>query len=150
MSVLPNFPSASPPGDSISHDPLVETLKRYLIDTGKPQALEDAVQAALKYKISQQIEWGITSAEGFLEFADKMLLWIPHENFEGKDVYWMLCLFYFILDQPPLLILQTPILPTSIGKPLTWVSDWIVAYAKKMGGSWTLRNPSQPSRTRVL
>ena len=133
MTVLPNFPSASPPHDSTSHDPLVEELKQYLINAGKPQALEDAVQAALKYKVPQQIKWGITSAEGFLEFADKMLFWIPHENFEGKDVNWMLCMFYFIFDQPPLLDLQTPILPTSIGKPLTWVSDWIVAYAKKMG-----------------
>ena len=133
MAVLPNFPSASPPHDSTSHDPLVEELKQYLINTGEPQALENAVQAALTYQIPQQIEWGITSAEGFLEFADKMLFWIPHENFEGKDVYWMLCLFYFILDQQPLLGLQTPILPTSIGQPLTWVSDWIVAYAKKMG-----------------
>ena len=133
MTVLPNFPYASPPGDSIAHDPLVAALKQYLIDTGNPQALEDAVQAALTYQIPQQTEWGITSAEGFLEFADKMLRWIPHENFEGKDVYWMLCLFYFILDQPTLFSFQTQILPTSIGKPLTWVSDWIVAYAKKMG-----------------
>lgn len=44
-------------------------------------------------------------------------------------------MFYFIFDQSPLLELQTPIKPESVGEPLTWLSSWLVVYAQLIG-SW--------------
>src|SRR5580700_3075012 len=127
------LPIFCPPGQPMELDPIVNMLQQYLIDTGRRDALEKSVQKANSYGIPQLKEWGITSADGFLKYANELLKWIPHENHQGKDIYWTLCVFYFILDLDPLLPLQTEIMPTSIGKPLTWLSSWIVCYAQRIG-----------------
>jgi phosphatidylserine decarboxylase len=127
------LPFYSPPGQPKELDPIIILLKQYLIDTGRGKALDEAVKKANSYGIPQLKEWGITNADGFLNYANDLLKWIPHENFQGKDIYWTLCVFYFILDLDPLLPLQTEIKPTSIGKPLTWLSSWIVCYAQRIG-----------------
>jgi len=133
MALKPNFPIACPIDQELLLDPIVLLLKEFLIATGKPDALAQAVKSALAANIPQLEQWGITSAEGFLQFANRLLKWIPHENFEGKDVYWTLCVFYFVLDQAPLIDHQTPIHSDSVGKPLTWLSAWIVCYAQRIG-----------------
>ncbi|KAH8812180.1 phosphatidylserine decarboxylase-domain-containing protein [Xylogone sp. PMI_703] len=135
VAKFPQLPVAVPPGydEDFPLDPIILLLKEYLNATSQPDALEKAVQLALKTGVPQLKEWGITSADGFLRFANRFLRWIPHENFEGKDIYWMICMFYFILDQPPLIQQQTEITTTSIRKPLTWLSAWIVCYAQRIG-----------------
>jgi phosphatidylserine decarboxylase len=127
------LPVYCPPGQPAELDPIVNMLQQYLIDTGRSNALEESVKKANSYGIPQLKDWGITSADGFLNYANDLLKWIPHENHQGKDIYWTLSVFYFILDLDPLLPLQTKIIPTSIGKPLTWLSSWIVCYAQRIG-----------------
>lgn len=75
----------------------------------------------------------IKDARSFLIFANDLLKWTPTEDFKGKDIYDILCMFYFILDQEPLAGLQTPIQPNQVGQPLTWLSSWIVVYAQLIG-----------------
>jgi phosphatidylserine decarboxylase len=104
--------------------------------SGGMSDLDLAVKAALLHNIPQMIAWKITSGTNFLEFAQGMLSWVPSENVQGKEIYWVLCLFYFILDQPPIQAQQTPISPSSIvdGKPtMTALSTWIVQFAQQMG-----------------
>ncbi|PGG99173.1 hypothetical protein AJ79_08665 [Helicocarpus griseus UAMH5409] len=100
--------------------------------------LEDAVRNALAYDIPEMRRYGITSANGFLEFANWLVTaWIPTETTKGKDIYEILCIFYFVLDQEPLGIRQTPITPKSAAKPaeeaLTPLSKWVVDFAKVVG-----------------
>ncbi|OLN88246.1 Phosphatidylserine decarboxylase proenzyme 3-like protein 1 [Colletotrichum chlorophyti] len=95
--------------------------------------LDQAVQSALEKIPDFMKTMGITDARGFLKFANDMLKWTPTENIEAKDVYDILCLFYFILDQEPLLGRQTPIHPASAGRPLTPLSSWIVVFAQLIG-----------------
>lgn len=127
-----NLPVAIP-GKHLPLDPIVLLLKEFLIATGKPDVLDKAVKSALSYNIPQLEQWGVTSGEGFLQYANTMLKWIPHESFEGKDMQYTLGVLSFVLGQAPLLNYQTPIQPTEIGKPLTWLSAWMVCYAQRIG-----------------
>ncbi|KAL9608268.1 MAG: hypothetical protein Q9167_006892 [Letrouitia subvulpina] len=78
-------------------------------------------------------DWGITSADTFLEFASGLMSWTPSEDVGGKEIYSILCLFYFIFDQPAINDLQAMIDISSIGRPMTTLSQWMVAFAKNMG-----------------
>lgn len=75
----------------------------------------------------------IKALENYYDFLNDLLLWVPSENFQGTDVYNHLCLFYFVLDQPSTKKLQTPILPGPNPESLTWLSNWMVQYAKAQG-----------------
>ncbi|OJT06809.1 Phosphatidylserine decarboxylase proenzyme 3 [Trametes pubescens] len=76
--------------------------------------------------------WGIDTVEDFLNYYEKFVKWVPTEEKDGRYVYNHLCLFYFVLCQSPLLGAQSPILPTT-HSPYTWLSQWVVDYAKEMG-----------------
>ncbi|KAH6880634.1 phosphatidylserine decarboxylase-domain-containing protein [Thelonectria olida] len=113
-------------------NPVIIVLIGYL-EKAKPGALDEAVAAAYRKLPDFMDKLHIKDAGSFLVFANDLLKWIPHENFQGKDIYDILCMFYFVLDQPPLLELQTPIRPEQAGEPLTWLSSWIVVYAQLIG-----------------
>jgi phosphatidylserine decarboxylase len=75
--------------------------------------------------------YGIVSGQGFLEFANWIVSgWVPTETVNGRDIYYILCIFYFVLDQPPLKEEQTKICP---GEPLTPLSHWVVEFAQQIG-----------------
>ncbi|KAF7856053.1 hypothetical protein EAF04_010009 [Stromatinia cepivora] len=96
--------------------------------------LDTAVRNALKYDIPDMVTYGIISGKGFLDFADWLVRgWIPTESTHGRDIYYILCMFYFVLAQDPLGVRQTSILPKNVGKPLTPLSDWLVRYAQEIG-----------------
>ncbi|KUJ19558.1 phosphatidylserine decarboxylase-related protein, partial [Mollisia scopiformis] len=75
----------------------------------------------------------IKTLQNYYHFLNELLLWVPSENFQGTDVYNHFCLFYFVLDQKSTKDLQTPILPGLNPESLTWLSDWMVQYAKAQG-----------------
>ncbi|KAF4992837.1 hypothetical protein FGRMN_6889 [Fusarium graminum] len=118
--------------DPVIYNPVIIVLTGYL-ETAKPGALEEAVKSA-RGKIPEFMDkLQIKDARSFLDFANDLLKWIPEENYEGKDIYDILCMFYFIIDQPSLSELQTPIHPGAAGQPLSWLSSWIVVYAQLIG-----------------
>ncbi|KAM5343446.1 hypothetical protein ACJ41O_011983 [Fusarium nematophilum] len=128
--ILPGMPvSGEPP---VIYNPVIIVLTGYL-ETAKPGALDEAVKSAYKKIPDFMDKLHIKDARSFLDFANDLLKWIPEENYEGKDIYDILCMFYFVIDQPPLLELQTPIAPNQVGQPLTWLSSWIVVYAQLIG-----------------
>lgn len=130
------LPIAHDPSKPLPLDPIVLLLKEFVAVNAKPKeptALDEAVKTAIAYKIPELEQLGINTADDFLDYANRLLRWIPHENFEAKDIYWTLFAFAFILDQPSLLKYQTPIQAESVGKPLTWLSAWMVCYAQRIG-----------------
>ncbi|KAI1779561.1 phosphatidylserine decarboxylase-domain-containing protein [Hypoxylon cercidicola] len=123
------------PGDeTINYDPILLVLIGYLQQVS-PKGLDDAVASAYTQIPGFMDKLKINDAATFLRFANDLLRWIPHETHEGKDVVEILCMFYFVFDQSPLVELQTQIVPESVGQPLTWLSSWIVVYAQLVG-SW--------------
>ena len=123
----PPFPITEP------LDPFVQELKDWLDQQGRLDDLDNAVKKAYEYQIKQMIDWKIDSGEAFLEFASGMLKWVPSENIGGREIYSILCLFYFVFDQRAINDLQTWIDTSSIDQPLTYLSDWTVEFAQKVG-----------------
>ncbi|KAJ6438784.1 phosphatidylserine decarboxylase [Purpureocillium lavendulum] len=129
----PGIPAAPVIGDSpVIFNPIIIILIGYL-EKVSPGGLQAAVAEARQQLPDFMDKLNITDARSFLEFANDLLKWIPHENFAGKDIYDILCVFYFVLGQEPLGELQTPIEPDQVGQPLTWLSSWVVVYAQLIG-----------------
>ncbi|RAL62967.1 hypothetical protein DID88_004054 [Monilinia fructigena] len=115
-----------------AYHPIVTELRDELLR--EVDDLDTAVRNALKFDIPDMAKYGIKSGKGFLDFADWLVRgWIPTESTNGRDIYYILCIFYFVLAQEPLGVRQTAILPKNINKPLTPLSDWLVRYAKTIG-----------------
>lgn len=112
---------------------IVDTLREFL---ARPENedfsadFKDSFQVALAQNIPQFEEYGIRAFDGYLNYLDTYLTWIPTENKDGKSVYNHICVFYFVLDQHPVNQHQTPIAPSG---PWTWLSQWIINYAQEMG-----------------
>lgn len=116
------------------YSPIVQELRDELL--WEVDDLEQAVKNARKWDIPELDKYGIISARGFLDFADWLIRgWVPTESTKGRDIYYILCVFYFVLSQEPLGGRQTKIHPLSINKPLKPLSDWVVRFAKEIGTS---------------
>jgi phosphatidylserine decarboxylase len=120
-----------PPYTRVVQD-LIDGLNTY----GWYGKFDEAVCQALAYNITEIKKLGIIDTNSFLDYMDFLVTtWVPSEDLEGKDVYYRLVIFYFIFDQPAIKDLQSPIEPASAKKPLSWLSNWLVGYAKAMGAS---------------
>ena len=131
----------------MSYHPVVQSLRDELL--WEVNDLEIAVQNALKYDIPELEKYGITSAKGFLDFSNWLIQgWIPTETTKGRDIYYIICIFYFVLAQEPLGSRETPIHPGSVGKPLTPLSEWVVRFARAVGAH--LSEPSSIQQTSLM
>ncbi|KIM78699.1 hypothetical protein PILCRDRAFT_582455 [Piloderma croceum F 1598] len=123
--------------NTVSNDVMGE-LRDYLkAHPDFEKAFKEAFELARTYNIPQFedpkfVPYKIETFENYLRFYGDMLKWAPSETSDGKNVYYHLCMFYFVIDLDPVKRYQTPIDPTS-KKPWTWLSDWLISYAKAVG-----------------
>lgn len=116
------------------YDPIVQSLVDQLNANGDYSKLNDAIQQALKYDIRDIAVLGIVDTDSFLVYMnDLATTWVPSERKDGKDIYYELVVFYFVLNQPAMKLLQNPIEPSSFGQPLSYLSQWLVDYASAVG-----------------
>lgn len=112
---------------------IVQRLRNYLNDQRFVEIeFERAFKKAKASGTPLFKNWGIDTVEDFLNYYEKYVKWVPTEEKDGRFIYNHICLFYFVLCQSPLLGAQSPILPTT-HSPYTWLSQWVVDYAKEMG-----------------
>ncbi|KAI8179379.1 hypothetical protein K4K52_002298 [Colletotrichum sp. SAR 10_76] len=104
-----------------------------LLEKAGPGALDKAVESAKRKIPDYMRRFKITNGFRFLVFANDLLKWQPEEDVQSKDIYDILCIFYFILDQEPLLGLQTRITPESVRLPQSPLSSWIVMFSQLIG-----------------
>ena len=113
--------------------PIIQLLEGYLELFG-PGLLAEAVASALENGLRAELEtFGITSDETFLVYANDLLSWIPHETQNGKNIYDVLCAFYFVLEQELLSPRNVYTSYTTSHKASKWMSAWIVSYAQLIG-----------------
>jgi len=118
----------------MSPPPIIQELINAAGMDGLNQAVAAAIQAAPDFmKQNGSGEPSITNGQDFVNLATSLLQWVPTEDTNATKVLDTICLFYFVLDQQPLLGLQTQIGPGSVGQPLTSFSQWIVKYAVQIG-----------------
>ncbi|TVY56735.1 Phosphatidylserine decarboxylase proenzyme 3 [Lachnellula cervina] len=116
----------------VQFEPIViEFAKKVQSEPGWKDRFDKAIKQAKASGIQEMDK--ISSMDDFYQYIQNWLFWIPKEGHEGKDIYNQLCLFYFIFDQKAVLDLQSPIKPGQADKPLSWISNWLVRYAKSLG-----------------
>ncbi|KAI0819927.1 phosphatidylserine decarboxylase-domain-containing protein [Trametes gibbosa] len=112
---------------------IVQQLRDYLDQKPDFKAdFEESFAKALDYKLPEFEEWGIASLSDYLDYYEKYLNWVPTETKDGTSALYHICMFYLVLDLLPVSARQSPILPTTVS-PYTWLSEWIILYAKDMG-----------------
>lgn len=110
---------------------VVSSLAEHIYSTpGLPEAFKEAISTARHSGIDMR---GITSIYTYLHFLERLLTWVPTESTSGREVYNILALFYFIVNQPSLAKFQNPIEPSSYGRPRTFLTNWLVEYSRAIG-----------------
>lgn len=92
---------------------------------------EKAIKKAHSYNVPLLKD--VTNLDQYYDWMNKLLYWIPSEDVTGTNIYNHLCASYFIVDQEPVLSLQTRVVPHKDMPPLTPLSKWLVDYANAMG-----------------
>ncbi|KAI0333348.1 hypothetical protein GY45DRAFT_1334904 [Cubamyces sp. BRFM 1775] len=113
--------------------PIVQKLVDYF--TENPQfktAFEKSFMMAHAIGLKEFTTFNIHSVDDYLRYMVDYVHWVPKEDFSGTNVYNHICMFYFILDLPPVRDHQNPIDPSS-RSPWRWLSQWLIEYAQEMG-----------------
>lgn len=122
-------PAATP--RTVKMQPVVAKLKGLIEKNGWQAMFEEAIQNAQRYNVPRIKH--IRNLDDYLTFINGLLEWIPSETEPGREIYYRICEFYFILDQEPVKGLQNKITPADQAPPLTPLSAWMVEYAKAWG-----------------
>jgi phosphatidylserine decarboxylase len=76
---------------------------------------------------------GINDLDAFLLYCEKFLRWVPNVSSSGDELLRKLLIFYWVFDQPTILHLQTPVTPETSNNDLSWLSYWLVSFARQLG-----------------
>ena len=111
---------------------VVQDLCRLINDYGWESEFDEAIAKAQEYQVYDWPEMqGWTNYTGYLQWLDELLEWAPRQQSDSRNVYEMIVRFYFVLDQPPLKELQSPIRPGP--QELSPMSAWMVRFADGWG-----------------
>ena len=97
-------------------------------------AFQAAIDEANCYDLPEMVH--IKNSNDYCRFMNDYVTWVPTEDKGGQKIYNIICLSYFIIDQPAMFSFQTQIIPQSAERPLTRLSHWIVKFAKSLGTDW--------------
>jgi phosphatidylserine decarboxylase len=117
--------------------PIVKELHALILQHGWQTAFASAIDDVKRHRVAALIH--IDMLGDYLQFIDEMVRWAPRENGDSRMVHDKLVEFYFFLDQPSLVALQSPIQPRPadqsgrVQPDLSPLSRWIVDYAKAWG-----------------
>lgn len=121
----------------MSHTAIVQELVDYYNDPSNKDFKEQFQQSfALAHSTGLEVfdQYNVHTIEDYFNYMDTYVHWIPTEDKTGTNVFNHICLFYFILDMPPISQQQDPIDPDTKA-PYRYLSDWLIRYAQEMG-SW--------------
>jgi phosphatidylserine decarboxylase len=115
------------------HTPIVQELVDYMDQNPEMKtAMTNSFTLAYATGLDVFKEYNVHSMDDYLRFMDEYVNWMPSETRNGRNVYEHICLFYFIIDMPPVRDWQNPIMPNQ-KSPWLWFSEWLIRYAKEMG-----------------
>ena len=123
------------------HYPIVEQLKFVLkehqqeewadlLETSVKEAGEMA-KAQLQPWLYQHLKPWPDNLKDYYDYLETVVCMIPAENYD-REVYYQLCKFYFLLDQPTGKVLQNMSRKESL-EPGNAFTDWMVNFAKDWG-----------------
>ncbi len=113
---------------------VVDKLRRLIKKHRWQRRFDEAIRTAQSHEIYDFPELaGWNDHKGFLEWLEELLVWAPLQTGNSRNVYEMIVRFYFILDQPTLKKLQTPVTPGKKPARLKPLSSWMVDFANAWG-----------------
>jgi len=119
-------------------EPIVQKLQKLIEAHGWAGRFQQALDEAAAQKVAQIAH--ILSLNDYLHYIDEMVRWAPREAGDSRLVHDKLVEFHFILDQPSLRSLQSPLAPALVGPgphfvaaPLSPLSQWMSDYAVAWG-----------------
>lgn len=92
-----------------------------------------AIESAISHGEKEMRAEGITNLDNYLIFLDNFLEWAPTVSSKGDEVLRKILVVYWPFNQQELDGLQTSIAPEYTNTDLTWLSYWLVAYARQLG-----------------
>jgi phosphatidylserine decarboxylase len=111
--------------------PIVEKLIALIAQHGWEENFSSAIKQVKTHQVPALAN--IDSLDSYLHFIDDMVHWAPRECGDSRMVHDKLAEFYFVLNQPTLLALQSQIRPEEVPSTLSALSQWIVEYAQSWG-----------------
>ena len=120
-----------------TYSPIVQKLVDYFTENPSfKQAFQDSFTLARSTNLKEFAELKIDTVDDYVNYMEDYLHWVPFENGsekkDGNNVYIHICMFYYIIDMPPVRDHQDAIDPTT-KKPYRWLSQWLIDYALDMG-----------------
>ena len=92
------------------YSPQVQELADLIKENNWEDKFNQAISKVVSYKIPGLSD--ITTIDGYLDYLEAYMHWVPSENQEGTHVYQHLFRSFFLLDQEPVKSLQTPCRPS--------------------------------------
>ncbi|PLB46202.1 putative phosphatidylserine decarboxylase [Aspergillus steynii IBT 23096] len=118
-------------------EPIVRDLSDYIYRTEeRTKAFNDAVASAIAPEnggADEMKEQGIANLDNYIQWVDELLRWVPRVNTTGDELLTRILVFYWVFDQPSLRGLQTEIQPQNSNTDLSWLSYWLVTFAREQG-----------------
>ncbi|RPD78157.1 hypothetical protein L226DRAFT_520594 [Lentinus tigrinus ALCF2SS1-7] len=118
-----------------SSSTIVQELRDFLHATENADFKKDfeaSFVAALHSGVREFEDYSIRTLADYLDWYEYLLGWVPSEQQDGQFVYHVICLFYFVMNLDPLQARCSPVLPATRA-PYTWLSQWVIRYAKEVG-----------------
>lgn len=118
-------------------EPIVRDLSDFIYRTeDRTKAFHNAVASALDPANGGADEMkaeGIETLDDYIAYVDDLLRWVPRVDTTGDELLNKILVFYWVFDQPALRGLQTEIQPQNSNTDLTWLSYWLVTFAREQG-----------------
>lgn len=96
------------------------------------QAIYDATNPANGGAEEMKAE-GINTLEDYFRYCQDLLHWVPTVTSGNNELLRKLLVFHWVLNQPSVIDLQTPVNPAATNDNPTWLSYWQVSYAREIG-----------------
>ncbi|KAE8167436.1 phosphatidylserine decarboxylase-domain-containing protein [Aspergillus tamarii] len=122
----------------IAKEPLVRDLRDFISrDADRTKRFNDAIATAVAGSAGgeddEMANEGIKTLDDYLRFCDDLLQWVPKVSSKGDELLQKILVFYWVFDQPALHGLQTEIQPQNSNTDLSWLSYWLVTFARQQG-----------------
>ena len=113
------------------HHPVVQELCDW-VDAAPDRRIDftKAISAATHQGVADMED--IRSLSEWLSFLDSLLLWVPSESADATEIFNRFSKLYFVLDQPPIFLYQSPVTPHA-SKELSFVSKWLIKFNNTFG-----------------
>ncbi|KAE8369287.1 phosphatidylserine decarboxylase-domain-containing protein [Aspergillus caelatus] len=122
----------------VAKEPLVRDLRDFISrDADRVKRFNDAIATAVagsaEGEDDEMANEGIKTLDDYLRFCDDLLQWVPKVSSKGDELLQKILVFYWVFDQPALHGLQTEIQPQNSNTDLSWLSYWLVTFARQQG-----------------